>query len=203
MELSREKIFRMWRWARPHDIVSELKIFRTYSSDSEHIDDYELRLSERLTRACRLRFARTNCQRAILVHLSQNISNMSITKSDRCRYSQRQNQRKRPQEKRTKTKLTEGWRIKNRMGGVLPFILVTKDACEHACALVFLFPRRVVTVVFLEHPRIRSNWQKFEQRTCPAAHTIVLARDRFYCVIYYRNKSRRPFSDRDNDLMTV
>lgn len=78
----------------------------------KHIDGYELRLSERLTRACRLRFARTNCQRAILVHLSQNISNMSITKSDRCRYSQRQNQRKRPEEKRTKTGSAEGWREK-------------------------------------------------------------------------------------------
>lgn len=60
---------------------------------------------DRLTRA---RFAGTNCERQILVHLSQNISNIGITKSDRCRYSRRQNRRWKRSEtrgkKRTKTK---------------------------------------------------------------------------------------------------
>lgn len=100
-------------------------------------------------------------------------------------------------EKRTKAgDQQKGGGKKNRMGGVLPFISVTEDACEHACArLPVPFSWHAVTVVFLERrgsDRTDKNSMDKGLGLSPSqlsSRARARTHDRFCHVIYNRDKS--------------
>lgn len=128
----------------------------------------------------RPRFAETNCEREILVHLSQNISNIGITKSDRCRYSRRQNSRRgnaRRRAKRTKTKDQQRGRQKkrqDRMGGVNSHLFRSREKDARASMRVPFFADLGPGVSGTERGIGADKNSTKEQRTCHAGARLSL-----------------------------
>lgn len=128
----------------------------------------------------------TNCERRILVHLSQNISNIGIRKSDRCRYSRRQNPRwKRPERKGRERRINKRVRGRKKKGrSELPFISVTREGRARVP-----FFAGAVFLCFCGASRNRG-WQKFDKRNkAPVTSATVLASESFCRVIYLSDKN--------------
>lgn len=116
---------------------------------------------------------------------------MGITKSDRCRYSQRQNQRKRPPREKDENgtnRRMEGKRIEWVEYSHL-FRSRRTRVSTRARFVRAPFSRHAVTVVFLEHREYdRTDKNSTNKGLGLSRRVIVLAHGHFYYVIYCRTK---------------